>query len=449
MNTTMQSQHVQKELNEEDCRKSRTLFILEGSASNVVVNLTGGAFLAGYSKYLGASDQFSGIIGAIPALAGLIQLFAPMVFEKRVYRKPLVAAICLFYRLLLGCMGFIPLLVSHTGARLSILAGMYLLAYLCASFITPAVSDWIIRLTPEQIRGAYFGKKDSYILAFTTIITLVMGRVLDSMTNAGHRYWGFAIVFSVAVVFALVNFIFLIRIAEPGSILSQTSTDLRRTLTIPLQDRHFRRVIGLFVLWNISIQIGLAFFTVYMVSGLKLEYTYIMTISMIGSIAGIITVRMWGRLADRRSWVFTTQCGIGMLAICHILWFFIVPGTVFLLIPIVQIMGGIAWAGINISLFNIQFMFSPQEGRTMYLGFNAALGGTIGFGSAMLGAYLVGRLNGIALHLGLLTVGNMQIVLGLSGVLLLLCVVYIRRYLGQGEKITTSPDKRNEQRISL
>ena len=95
-------------LSDRDYVTSRKFFIFEGATARSIAALTTGAFLAGFISYLGAGDSFNGIIAAIPVFSSIIQLVAPLVYEKLEKRKHIVAVLCLIHRLLLGLMVFIP-----------------------------------------------------------------------------------------------------------------------------------------------------------------------------------------------------------------------------------------------------------------------------------------------------------------------------------------------------
>ncbi|MCX8132290.1 MAG: MFS transporter [Clostridia bacterium] len=436
-------------LTKADYHRSRTLFIFENVTATGIFTLTSGAFLAGYAEYLGANDQFNGIIAAVPALSGVIQVISPMIFEKLARRKFLISLFCIIFRLLLGTMVFIPLLVESKLMRLSLLFGMYLAAYLMVSFISPAASNWLINLTPESMRGRYFGRKDSYVLALTTVISLFMGKILDIYKNNGDTYTGFILVFVFVIILAVTNFTIISSIKEPAVSVNRVPLNIKSVLTVPLKDTKFRKIVMLFVLWNVGLQVGGPFFGVYLVTGLKLKYTYIMIMSMLQAITSVILVRYWGKLADKRSWTFTTKMSIGILAVCHCMWFFVNPITAYILVPVGFILGGAAWAGINISLFNIQFAYSPEEGRTVYLGFNAALGGIVGFLTAFFGSFVVGSLEGHELMISGFSIGNMQVVFGLSGIFLCGCVAFIHRVLSENGKISGKKDKyQHSEKIS-
>lgn len=414
-----------KKLSEGDYERSRRLFVFEGCAAMGIFSITSGAFLAGLAEHLGASDEFNGIIGAIPALAGVVQVFSSMVFEKLEKRKLLISTLCLAYRALLGIMFLIPILIRNTELKLTALAVIYCLAYVLASFLSPPASNWIVDLTPDGIRGKYFARKDSVSLAFVTIITLVMGKALDIFRDKNSLDTGYIIIAAVVIVLTVINFMFLSSIDEPRTKRMKTEIKFRDILIKPLKNKEFIKIVILFIIWNIALQIGGPFFSIYMVTKLKLTYTYIMIMGVITSAVRVFLVVYWGKFADSRSWVIASKYSIGALAVCHGLWTLVDRNCMFILIPILHVLGGIAWAGINISLFNIQFVFAPREGRTMYLGLNAALGGLVGFASTIFGSILLKLMSSVKISFMIFNIGNMQILFLLSGISLLVCSLYI------------------------
>ena len=418
-------------LNEKDYISSRNFSIFEGCTARTVFNLTSGAFLAGFASYLGADDSFNGIIGALPVLAGVIQLLSPMFFEKMEKRKLQVTILNFLHRFLLGLMVFIPFIAVGRTSRLFLLAGIYFLAYLALSFASPAASGMLIDLTPENIRGRYFGVRESYLLAVGIVLTLIMGVIMDAFKDNGNQYGGFIVMFSLVLLMAVGNFFFWSNIKEPHIKRNKMALDLRQIVTIPLKDKGFRKIVLLFVLYNVGLQIGAPFFSVYMVTGLKLNYTFIMLMSMMGTLTNVLLVRVWGRVADQKSWVFVIKYSILLLGITHFLWFFVNPSTAGIMIPFLHVMSGAAWAGIGISTFNIQFKFSPEEGRTIYIGFNAALGGIMGFAGTLAGSVLLVVFSKLNMNLTGFTIGGMQIILSTSGVLLALCAGYIHFFIKQ------------------
>jgi MFS family permease len=321
-------------------------------------------------------------------------------------------------------MVLIPFITDNKSARLLLLGGMYFTAYAAFSFLNPAGGSWIISLVPEKMRGKYFGIRDMCILASAAVLSIVMGRVLDVFKSRNMEFAGFVVAFTVVLALVVWNVIMLRRIKEPEVVPLKRSLNLKSVLTMPMKHKKFRKVIILNIIWNLAAQLSIPFYSVYMVTGLKLSYTFIMTVGIIMSFTQAISAKMWGKLSEKFGWELTTVLSIGIVGICHMTWMFVNHSTYFILIPIIQVMAGIAWAGVNISLFNIQFKHAPQEGRTIYIGFNAALAGLAGFLSALMGAALVGALSGIRIDIGITVLDNMLLIFGLSGLLVVCCAVF-------------------------
>jgi hypothetical protein len=236
------------------------------------------------------------------------------------------------------------------------------------------------------------------------------------------------------MILACANFSFLSVVKEPTQNRKKSNINLKTVLTMALNNKGFRKVIILSVLWNIALQIGGPFFAVYQVTGLKLSYSYIMIMGVISSLVRVFIAKTWGSLADKKSWFFTTKSSAAILGIVHIIWTFVDVNTAFILVPLLSIAGGLAWSGLAISMFNIQFVYAPQEGRTAYLGTSAALGGVAGFISTFIGSRVVSYLKGFSFKLFGINIGNMQVVFLLSGILILITALYVQQSMEKGIK---------------
>lgn len=409
---------------EKDFEHSRKMSIFEGCAARSIFNFTSGAFLAGYANFLGADDSFNGLIGAIPVLAGIMSLLSPLYFEKKDRRKPLVATLNFLHRFILGLMVIIPLIATGKSERLALLAVFYLAAYMAISFANPAASAILIDLTPENTRGRYFSRRESYLIATGMLFTLVFGPIMDAYKAEGNEYGGFVVMFTVVLLLSFANGYFWLRIKEPDRVKSKTTFKLRQIVTMPLKNTGFRKIIIFFVIYNIGLQVGNPFFSVYMVTGLKLNYTYIMVMGMLFTIVYVILVRVWGRIADRKSWNFVLTYAILTLGITHFSWFFVDSSTAFIMVPLLHILSGVGWAGLGISTFNIQFIYSPADGNTVYIGFNSALGGLMGFLGTVTGSVLLIVLQGMGMNISGFSIGGMQVLFLISGLILLLSSAY-------------------------
>jgi len=411
-------------LSEEDLHKSRVLSVFEGSTARTAGYLTAGAFMAGYLKYLGADDRLNGIIGAIPVLAGMVMFLTPLFFETRSRRKAPIAIGAFIARILLSLLFLVPLIIKDRTTGMVYLTASYFLAHLIISFINPPASAWQISLTTENIRGRYFGIRESVVLGFVTVMTLGMGRMLDAMKTRGQQDKGFLILFAVVLLLSIINFTFACLIREPEVRLTGKTVKKSDVFILPLKDRTFRRVTGLIILWNLGYQMSAPFTSVYMVSGLKLSYTFIALTGIFSSVASVITARMLGKIADKKSWLHIIEICAGFQIASQLLWFFANQATALYLVPVSQLLGGAAWGGINIAIMNIQYKYSPESMKTIYIGFASAVGGLVGFASSLAGSLLITLLGDYKLTGFGFEAGNMQILFALSGILMVLCMTY-------------------------
>jgi len=410
-----------------DLQNNRLLMIIEGASAKIIFNLTTGAFLVGLLKYMGASDKICGYILATPVLAAIIQVLSPIVLEGLEYRKRIILAGAMVHRLLLSSMIVILLLPLAAQLKLLLTGIIFFISNLANSFVTPAISNMYISFVPQSIRGRYFGLRESYLLLSATIVTLILGRVLDGFTAAGKETSGHIVVYMVVFIFTVVNNICFFLMKEVPLAHSASKIKLSEVLTLPLKDKVFSRYFAMLIIYNFSIQIAGAFYSVYLKSDLGMNYTVITTLSLINAVFYIYSARLWGRFADKNGWATTSMITIGILGIGHFTWFMAFEGSplVLPLLFIAHIVCGIAWAGINVSLFNLQFDFTPDEKRIVYIGFSAAVSSFIGWIASLIGSQLVGLFESEKIQIGSMLINIKQILFLSSSLLLLVCALYI------------------------
>jgi Na+/melibiose symporter-like transporter len=207
--------------------------------------------------------------------------------------------------------------------------------------------------------------------------------------------------------------------------------------SLPLKDKKFTKIIVLFFLWGLSLNFASPFFSVYMVSKLELSYTFIMINGFLSSLSYVIAVRFWGRVADRFSFTYSAMLSIALLGTTHACWFFASPDSVLLYptVVLLHILSGTAWGGVSISLFNVPYEYTPEEGRTVYLGFNAALSGLIGFLSSNLSSWMVGAMENYKGIVFGMTITQFQLIFAVSGVATILTALFIRTNILRRQQI--------------
>jgi MFS family permease len=413
--------------------KSRNYFVLEGITGVAQYSLTAGAFLAGFINLLDGSEQINGMIAVIPAIVGLLQIFSSIIFERLESRKKTIIAMATTMRVLLSAVYFIPMIFIPYGLGLHAFIVCYFIAYSINALNAPALGNWLVDITPLSIRGQYLAYKDKVSLIMTAVLTIVLGEVLDYFKNMGNQFIGFGIVGLITIVLGILNIYALMNIKELKGNYVKKKYKLKEVVTTPINNNSFRKIIILFIIWNFALQIGGPYIAVYMVTKLELKYTYMMSLTVVTMVVRVLVSNIWGRIADKKSWFLSTKISIGILAISHFTWGFVNTNNYLILIPLLHILGGIAWSGINISLFNIQFLFAKKEGRTMYIGLNAAIGGIFSGIAVWIGGKIIGYLDGVKFNVFNININNMQITFFISGILLILCPLFVKLFIEKNE----------------
>ena len=159
-----------------------------------------------------------------------------------------------------------------------------------------------------------------------------------------------------------------------------------------------------------------------------------MMMGLITNALRVLTNPLWGRFADWHSWESTTKISLLLLAGSHGLLFLINRETVHYLYPIFAILSGIAWGGAGIATFSLQFNYTSEAARTVYLAANTAISGVAGFSATVAGSFIIGYMGLITVKPFGLNISPMQIVFITSGVLLAISALFIHLHLQKSSK---------------
>lgn len=427
-------QHKIKEMNRERkdmsaLEKSRIYFILEGITGIGQFSLSTGAYLAGFISFLGGSQTLNGTLGVIPPAAGIFQILSTLLLRGGKSRKEQTVKVVIFLRLFLSSIYFVPFFFMQLGSSKSVILTSFIVCFILAfalnGLVSPMVSGWLIDIAPVALRGKYLALRDKVSLGVIAATTLVLGRVLDYEKAMNHEFTGFIIVGIVLSVMGLVNIIAVLNIEDINNEVLNKNVKFLTQVMAPLKDHVFRKVIVFYILWNAALFIGGPFVSVYMVERIKLSYTYMMAMSVLTTVIRVIIASRWGNFADRKSWFSAGGASLLVLALCHTLWGFTTRQNSWLLVPIVHVIGGIAWSGVAISLFNIQFLFAKKDIRTMSIGVNAAISGLVSMIAVKVGGFIV-DIPSFVLPVFDLEITGMQLTFIASGILIACCTLYIK-----------------------
>lgn len=358
----------QQQLTEQEVNRGLKLVIFDGLTSEVMTTLTTGAFLVAMAVLLGASNFQIGVLAGLPTFTNISQLISIWLVHKYRNRR-LVCVICsLLARIPLVLAGLTILFISNSLNSLIIFLFIY---YLFASIAAPSWNSWMKDLVPESRLGTYFARRSSFTQGTNVVLSLCAALAIDYVKDnyPSFELSTYAILFVVAGVSGIIGAIILSRTPEPQANLSHEN--IFRLFKRPLKNRNFRRLLVFNSLWVFAVNLATPFFTVFLLKSMKLPLSYIIGLTILSQVCSILTIRVWGRYADRYSNKTIIAMGAPLYILCLIAWCFVgIYSNVYnnlILLACIYICTGIANAGINLSLTNIGLKLAPNDEAMVYL----------------------------------------------------------------------------------
>ncbi len=369
---------------EAEKRNSRKILVIEGALAGTLYAFGTNNFFAGYMTYLGMSPAHIAQICAIPQIGCLLQLIAPMYFEKRRYRKAPIILLCFIFRFCVGFAVMAPVFFTSPAAKQEFATVMYLIAFLVAGFVTPALSQWYIQIAPEDKRGHYFAIKDITATVVIAAAAFAMGRQLDFFTSIGNAYTGYLIIYGFNMTASFIDAFLLCRIREDEN--TTVSHVNMHMIMEPLKNEAFRPIIIFNCLCCASAMFSSGFLSVYELTVLGLTHTYITSVGIICSAAGMFALWFWGRIGDRTYWTSAILCARLIATVCLIGWWLIPLGQVRFAAFLIMILTSLGSCGMAST--SLEYDSAPVSGKTTYFGVSAACGSIVSYLSAMLGSFV-------------------------------------------------------------
>jgi len=353
----------------------------EAVFSTAHLTLTTGAFQTGFALWLGAGSFYMGLLGAVPTLAGLIQVPASYFVERLGERKRFSAWFAGAGRLLWAPILLIPYTLSGD-ARLTALLALVLLSGLLVNAAAPAFTSWLSDLVPPDSRGRYFGQRNMLAGLATMVISLPAAWFLDLATKRHllPEEAGFAGLFGVAALCGAVSLALVLRQAEPPMHVPEepAPAGLRGLLEFyrtPLSEPHFRRFLSYLLVFSAGQFFAAPFYTVYALEVLRLDYVWLQILMTLSSLASMLSMPLWGYLTDKfgaRPLLTIAAFGVALLPLG---WVLTSPRSMVFSLVIIclnNLAGGCFWAGVGLIQFNLLIGITPSERKTVYVGLASA-----------------------------------------------------------------------------
>lgn len=361
-------------------RKSQLLFLLDAVLINAAVILTNGVFLSGYIVSLNGPDFLVGLLNNASSWASIAALFSFLIFERMERRKPLLIALNISSRFLICTAVCIPLIVRQNIQALAWISGMVILGNVLWSIYGIAWMVWIASTASDENRSHYFNIRMLCLRISFTIISVVMGFVLDAFQKS---YWGFFIVFMVSLLLSVLDIAVLVRIDEPPNATRCTRMSAEMFFE-PFASRTYRKFLLFVFFFYTALTMATSFTPLYMIRYLGLDYGFISTVNVLMYIVMITCTLIWGRVEKKRGLLFVLRTASLFIIGEVLLDIFVRKETVFLFFFAI-ILSGIGNGGFNIAILSYRYEIMPQTNKTVYEGWFGAVFGISTFIGPVLG----------------------------------------------------------------
>lgn len=357
-----------------ELRVRDTLWIstAEGAFTTVFLNWTSGAVLTGYLIFLGASPRVLAAAASVPMLVQMVNPLLAWAASRRTHRLRFISATAVVGRAAWLLAALLPMLAIPAAWWPLTIVGLVVFSGL---FQGAAGLTWVALMAdvvPEDVRGRYFGLRNGICGVVGMSAGLAVGWYLDRTPAPA----GFQMVMTVALLFAAVGIWLYLQHYEPRSAAVRLS--LRDTLTVPLKDANFRRLMIFAMYWNASVMIAAPFVIPYFFAHLHMTFTQVAVWSAIASICGLFLGPMWGRVADRMGHktvlIVTTFLAGSVHPLC---WMLATPGFLWF-IWLSGFMDALSWGGINTAMFNLTLASAPSRHRMAYIAVLGMVSGLAG-----------------------------------------------------------------------
>lgn len=439
-----------------DVRRALRLWTAEGSLATVQITLTQGAFLTGFALLLHCSDFVIGVLAAIPAFAGLLQLVSSYFAQRYGRRKQLVAWFSLAARLL-----WVPILLIPFVLPPALWVGAFLILTLLSSVLlnvsNPLFMAWITDLVPADNRGRYFGRRNMFAGLVGMVTSILGGAFLDVVTRQ-HTYsqpLAFAILFGIATSFAFPSFGVALSSPDPGAPRAdgaepEGAGGMLAYYAAPFADGRFRRIMLFLAGLVLAQTVAMQFFMVYQIKVLALNYTVLQLLGAVASLSSLAAMPLWGYLADKYGNKPILMICLGLIVLPPFLWLPTRPdpfpglwgwegghwhvSVSKVLIVVLNLVSGVGWAGIGLTQFNLMIGAAPPERRTVYVSAVAAVSGLVGGLGPLLGGAIIELLAHLPYPAHGLVRSSYHVLFVLSGLLRLGALALLRPIPEQGSR---------------
>lgn len=369
--------------------KARRLSIKEGIFWSFRSSL-GDHFVAPFAIFTNMSNSIITIINSLWSIGPAAQLIGSKKIKNGTQRKQILKKTMLIDTFGWLFLALIATLYLHNIARpiLQYLVIINIATILFSSgYGHPAWFSWIGDIVDSKFRGRWFAKR-STIISFTTIVVaMIAAIILEYSRNTGKENITFIILFVIAFFARLYCVLTISRVYEPELKIKKEKKFTFKHFISSSKKTNFGKFTIFRTLLAFLIGITSPLISIYLLRNLNLDYISYMAIYLSGTLFSIITLNLWGKIADKYGNYKVIALTTIIIPITPILWI-LSPSPIYLfLIP--AILGGTAWSAFIMASENFIYDNTTKDIRAKAISYFNLLTGISSFIGGLVASLLI------------------------------------------------------------
>lgn len=358
--------------------------------SHAVMMGCGETYFNVFSIFLKATTLQVGLISTLPQFLGAVMQWAGAINLDRIRsRRRVVMTGALIQALTFLPIALLPIL-SRNRYQSIILLLLFVVIYHGANGAgVPAWNSLIGDLIAPNVRGRFFGRRNTLTGLGSFIALTLSGVILHFFEKQGNSETGYLIIFMGACIARLYSVRWLSVYDDPPLTISSDQVFTFRQFLKRSPHSNFAKFVFFVAMINLGVSFSGPYFSLYMLRDLKYDYMSFTVVIATSNITQFLMFRYWGGISDSfGNKKILNLCGWGM-ALIPVLW--LGSSDIFYLI-LIQIYGGIIWSGFNLAVANFLFDAVTPPKRARCVAYQGLMNGFAVLTGSLLGGITAGHL---------------------------------------------------------
>lgn len=428
-------------------RQTYRISVIEGIFAQVYGSFCniGSSFITKLLVILGASPMHYSLLSSLGQVSALFQPLGLAITHRLKRRKWACVWVTAVGRFLTFFLGFALVFRDQNQGISFALSLLFVSAALQAMGGNIWIA-WMSRIIPLKIRGRFFSRRTQILSLVSLVVGYIVSFHFDIFENAStgvkatyvkllglapyltksNQLVFLAAVFGLATALGMIGLVVLARQGERGRE-AGISPSLWSMYRMPFGDKNFRLLLVFGIWWMLSIGVGSAFWTPFMLKKLQMGLFDVQLYGSLHMLSSLLSYSLWGSFVDRFGNKTAMKICVFLGGLNPLMWLFMSSQNHHIL-WLEALSSGFMWAGVGIVTTNFVLAISPKGSEQAYSGIYNAIVGL----SMMSSTLLSGLLYPSAMQLGRLYLEPEQVIFGVGAIMRWLTIIPLMLVVEKG-----------------